>query len=272
MKNTLPLLAVAPFLFASCASIVRHPEVDGVKKIAIVSLYSNQEINKVGGGASNGGGLAFLSKAANGKDNDDSDSNNRTRMAKYALERYTAALSKVPGWVVVSTGTVVASNTYKKLGEAQTENRTLASVVSVVTRFKKAKYSTPPKMWAIDLSKHDADREAKLVELSKSLGVDAVAVIDLDLAYQAGMMSIGGTGAAHASVASSTKVLNKDGKFAVKFPESQTGKRFDSDTSMAMLGGQIHFIGDTEKAFKEAIDKNADYTLQVITEGLQAKK
>lgn len=271
-------VCAALFLLSACATIVRHPEVAGVKRVAIVSLYTNQEISKVGGGGSNSGGAAFLTKLAKGNDEsatDDKDLNNRVRLAKYALDRFEKALGKVPGWKVVSSDLVVKSAEYKKLGKPKTENRALASVMDIAGRVHQARFNTPPGMWAIPLkeSDHDPELVANLKSLAKTLKVDAVAVVDVDLAYDSGF-AIGGTGTAKASVAASTKVLNSEGGFAVVFPDNQAGagKRFESSKETGMLGGKIYMTGRTEQAFQEAIDRTADYTAQVITEGLAKKE
>lgn len=270
-------IALVPFALTSCASIVRHPEVDHVKKLAIVSVYTNQDIPKVGGGGSNSGGLAFLKKAVEGKDADTGDTSNRVRLAKYALDKYTALLSQVPGWQVIPAERVLASNDYQALGKIDAKktggNRTLASIGEFAQKIDQAKFNTPPKMWAIRLdgtNNNRAELEQGLAQLCRKLGVDAVAVVNLDLAYEAGFFSVAGTGASHASVASSVKILNKDGKYAVVFPDLQpaAGKRYDSNTGITMIGGRISMSGDTEKAFQEAIDKTALNDLEVIRTGL----
>lgn len=275
LTRTLPLFAAITLLLSSCASIVRHPEVDPVKKIAIVSLYSNQTILKVGGGGSVGGGADFLKKAIGTKDEDNSDNSNRVRLAKYALDKYREVLNKVPGWEVIPNETVVALAEYQKLGEVPEAGAKLSKAIDFAVRLQQAKYNTPPKMWAIQLSEKDRNsaQVEKLAKLCAKLGVDAVAVVDLDLAYEAGFFSIGGNGAAKASVASSVKVLNRDGKFAVVFPDiaPAAGTRFTSERPVTMIGGKLLMMGEVEKAFHEAIDKAALNTIEVIKEGLAKK-
>jgi len=280
--KVLPLLVAAiPFALTACSSIVRHPQVDGLKKIAIISLYTNQDIPKVGGGGKNGGGAAALGKMVKAAKGDESEvkpeeMNNRERLAKYALDKYHAALSRVPGWRVVPTETVTASSEYKAMGKVQTENRTIAAIGAFATALQQSAYNTPPRMWAMPFGKENTHTDPKkLAALCDKLGVDAVAVVEVDLAYDSSFAVLG-TGSAVASVASATKIINKSGEFAVYFPDiAKAGNgnpRFESEQKMMMLGGRIFMSGETEVAFKQAIDKASAETTKVITEGLVAKK
>ncbi len=280
-NSKIPFLLAISFVLTACSSIVRHPEVDGVKKIAIISLYTNQDIPKVGGGGSNGGGAAAFGKILKAAKGDESEvkpeeMNNRERLAKYALERYHAALSKVPGWRVVPMDAVIGSKDYRAMGKVETENSTLAALGSFATAVQQSAYNTPSKMWAMPFGKENTHTDPKkLAALCAKLGVDAVAVIEVDLGYDSSFAVLG-NGSAVASVASATKVINKNGEFAVYFPDiakAGTGRpRFESEKKMLMLGGKVFITGDTEVAFRQGIEQAAESTAQVITEGLVVAK
>jgi len=274
-RNLMAAVALAAgsvSILSGCANIVRKPEVDVVKKVAIISVYTNSTINKVGGGGKNGGGAHLLSKLA-GKE-DGSTPSARTRIAQYALDTYTKELGRVAGWQIVSADTVVASSAYKDMGKLPGEagqNRALASVAGALTTLQQATFVTPPKMWAIQMKDGETKHADSMTKLCKSLGVDAVAVVQLDLGYESSF-ALGGTGTAKASVASSMKMFTREGKYAVAFPEIQPGQgsRYESDDTAMMLGGNIS-IDNNEKIFQQAINKAAYATRETIVKELAKK-
>ena len=266
-------LAVASLCITGCASIVRKPEVDVVKKVAIVSLYANQDLYKLADNKSIGGGFSFLKKAVDGKDQDNSDQDNRVRLAKFAYDEFVANLGKVPGWEIVPADKIVGNGFYQAMGKTKTGSNALGAVGDFATRMHQASFATPPKMWAIpsDSDQWDNRRATEMTELCKKLGVDAVAVVHMDWAYESSFALVG-TGTAKASVAASTKVWTRDGKFGVYFPDRkphQSGDRFQSDRSMAMVSGKIFMTADNEVAYQEAIRKSARWTRDTIAEGLK---
>jgi hypothetical protein len=272
----LSAVAVATVFATGCATVVRKPEVNVVKKVAIVSVYADQTLKKVDGKGQNGGGANFLAKAAGVED---PDQDKRIQLMQYALETFRKELGQVPDWSVVSDDQILTNAFYQELEKFKSEGGAgsgiLAAAVGAMSTLHQAKWTTPPKMYALELTEKDAsdaERLNKLKELCEKLQVDAVATVHLDLGYEDGIAAFG-QGQAKASVAGSMKVVTREGKMAVVFPDlaKAPSKRYISDNGALMLNGRLFLNEDAQAMYKDAIAKTAVGMRGVIQEGLAAK-
>src|SRR5688500_10650940 len=87
----------------------------------------------------------------------------------------------------------------------------------------------------------EAEPGKELAGLCKALGVDAVAVFELDMGYEAST-AIGGTGTASASIGSSLTIVNRNGEVAVR----GGGFRMRSEDTTTMVGGSILYSDAVE--------------------------
>ncbi len=266
MRSTyqaLGVLALGSIFIMSCSSIVRHPQVDGVKKIAIISVYTNTEPYDL----EQGGGTRFdLAQAVTGKT--DNEANIRNEIAQHGLDRYTWAFQQA-GWQVVPTAQVIASADYKALAASgQGPQRGLASINEFAGRMGQSMYGSPPGMAPMPIDER-TDNLNQLAQFCRKMGVDAVAIVNFDLGYRA-KSSFFGMPKAQPAVAARTLVVNKQGEFAVVFPEAAKGERFEASREVELQVGGRFSLNQPNAAllFKEAIDKTAKYTIETLRDGL----
>lgn len=250
------VLAVAASLSA-CAggSMVRvaKPEIDGVKKLAIVSVYSNSELYNVGGG----GQLTALASMIAKKSGNKGLALSGTKLVDHALEAFTAELGKVKGWVVIPPQAMMESAEYKAFAGNFTASQPKA--VGAITAFVS---SAPQGMITANMlnAKSSPQYVQEFGKLCADLNVDAVAVIHLDLAY-APYTAVMGSGTAKASVAADVKVINRDGKFVAMTPDLVKGKgmRLQSDKKAGLVADELVYSGTVEEMFLDSISKNAAF-------------
>jgi hypothetical protein len=259
------VLAVA-LLLSACAggSMIRvtKPEIDGVKKLAIVSVYSNSELYNVGGGGQLTALVSMIAKKSGNK----GLALSGTKLVDHALDAFTAELGKVKGWVVLPSQAMLESPAYKAFAESFTASQSGAA--GAVTGFA---YSAPKGMITANMVnlKSSPQYLQQFGKLCSDLNVDAVAVIHLDVAY-APYTAVMGSGTAKASVAADVKVINREGKFVAMTPDIEKGKgmRLLSDDKAGMVADELVYSDAVEKMFLEAVSKNAVYYAEELNKQL----
>ena len=250
---------------ASCTSIVKKPDINNVKKVALVSVYGNQNIRELNSKTD----WARKPEVVTGFNDQQ-----KQKVAELALNYYEAKLKEMGPWKVTPVHKMLTSAKFsaamKELrsvkdasGKKIDETSLSGKLGSFLTNVAEMGYLTPAGMHPLPIS--DENRNASqgvinsLVKLAKDLDVDAVAVVQVDLAYTGGAFSLGGTGTAVASVASSIKLVDKNGVVVIDYPNvSEKTKRFESETSSGMLQGKLIFNAKLETMLKEAIIASAD--------------
>ncbi len=120
----------------------------------------------------------------------------------------------------------------------------------------------------VAISRHDGPTSARvslLAEVAKKLGVDGVAVVAFDVAYQNHTTFVG-TGSATTSVAVGLKVVNPDGQIVVVGDDvgKNQGMRYSSDTKTLVVAGNIDFNDQVEGMLKESLHQAAvDYRVRI---------
>lgn len=260
---------------ASCTSIVKKPDINNVKTVALVSVYGNQNIREL-----KAGGWARKSEVVTGFNNEQ-----RQKVAELALNYHEAKLKEMGTWKVMPVQQMLTSAKFSAAikeiravkdvsGKKIDENSLSGKLGSFLTNVAEMGYLTPAGMHPLPIS--DENRNASqgviksLAKLAKDLNVDAVAVVHIDLAYTGGTFSLGGTGTAVATVASSIKLVDKNGVVVVDYPDvSENTKRFESETSSGMLQGKLIFNAKLETMLKEAIIASADNLVTEIKKEMQ---
>lgn len=255
----------------SCAhKILKKPDVNMVKKLAIISVFSNSVVYKTG---DDGGSLAALTSLVSKEDEGSEKKKEKAfggkRLVNYALRHYTKKLSTVDGWKVVSSDKVVNSKAYNDFKKAVKEQQ--GALGGLATVVDKLAYAVPTKMIAYPIQGEQFDAKM-LKKLCKDLKVDAVAVIELDMAYSA-YWAVGSTGTAAASVSTAIKAVNSEGKLVIGTLDvtKGEGKRSISEGQTPMISGNILFNAKTEKMYKEAIDAEAKMIIDQMKEEYAAE-
>lgn len=275
--NTVPrLLATTSIcmtilLAAGCASIVKKPQVNEVKKAAIISLYANEKVP-------NADGLGVVR---------DWDNSVRLEVADNALLTFANEL-QATGWQLVKPDSVIQSDEYQKafaVSDKVADNSSLGKLASLMQNAYRRQFFTPAGMWPIQLDDKTANThyfgdaaktnpKQRLAAMAKKLGVDAVIIVQLDYCYDGGTFSLLGTGQAVMTAASSVKAVDRNGDVIINMPAPKMcdGKRGKSDTSAVMIKGNLEFThlakDRFEKMFNEATRESAKLTVAEIQKAM----
>jgi hypothetical protein len=254
MQNNQRISLALAFVLGGCASIVKKPEIDQVKKVAIVSLYARDDVpEKKGRGHVQGWDVNF-----------------KQQLMGDALKNFEAKFSKL-GWQVVPGAQFVASKEYQSAFQVKTAStnkvaRGLAAFGNLVQKVRNdLGFFTPKGMHAIHFSDENANTYSygdaandnpknKLGALAKQWGLDAVIIVQLDYCYAGGTWSMAGTGEANITAGSSVRMINSDGKMVIDMkdiPQCEGETRALSTNTATMIGGDLMFAKLSKKGFGE---------------------
>ncbi|MDH4275875.1 MAG: hypothetical protein OEW08_12635 [Gammaproteobacteria bacterium] len=260
-------------LLSACGapSILIKPPADKIEKIALVHVYANRGVRNMEG-ASKFGALTALASMASSSEKKGGVDFGGARLTSYAVDTFNDEFAKVGKWKIVKTAEVVGSKAYKDFAqrsqEAVPQNAAVKALIATGTVL-------PDNMQYLPGEGRDQDSKRSLTQLAQELGVDAVAVLEMDVAYTPST-AIGGTGTASAAVGVSLAVITKYGDYAVKLPKVQGEKSYSpyrqrSDGTTAMLGGEIAYAA-AEDIFQESIKKDIVALRDQINNELTGKK
>jgi hypothetical protein len=278
------LFAVGSFCgaFFGCSSVVKHPESDQIKRIAILSLTTSgifrdldrdsRDRSGLGPNRVTGTRAAFneLVKPVLGPDAvraRKEQQESRQRIAQFALEKFVENFKKVPGWEVVSAEPILNSAEYHELVQMENAEKPFLTPHFIAQVLDHAPYSSPSRMGATPFvgCPLPAAKKELLLKLLAELRVDALAWIDLDIGYKRqSVVTFTGSGFANGFVSTSVQVINAEGDIAISFPEAINGTYFKTDHPAAMMDGDWLPNAEVETELHSAIDKSANDCLGKI--------
>lgn len=247
-KKIYTFLLLLTFSLAGCLpSIVKKPDIEQVKKVAILSLYADQKVP-------NDKGRGVVTQW---------DNKVRLQVAEDALRTYQAEMAGL-GWKVVSPTKVLESREYQQAFAIPKPDTTTGKFGSFLKNMYQQQFFTPAGMLPIPLDDSaanthyygDAARDnprARLGDMARKLGVDAVVLIQIDYCYGGGTFSLLGNGQAVMSAGSSIKAVNQKGEMVVNMPAVARcdGKRGTSKTSALMVNGNLEFTYSARDRFRK---------------------
>lgn len=274
-------------LLAACSSVLKKPDVLAVKRIAVVSFYANYEIYDVKSAKSEKEGLNLLKAVVmtQVRAHEQIETDARLQIATYGLKVFCDNMDAVDPWVVVPPAEVIESAPYKKFFKADQGSELKNLIGEVGKKLAMTEWVVPPGVERIPFEMvaktgstsyvngkevHEEAR-AKVAQLCKALNADAVAIIQLDLAYKTGMLSgMSGTGIfsgvlgrATPNVSAAMVMINQEGKIVAQTSPIVRGggERFESDDAAPMLKKGEVFLEDKKgkavHAFDMAVEKSA---------------
>ena len=279
MQRNVYILIVSIFalLLGGCGSIVKKPDINNVKTAAIISIYANSDVPEV-------------KKRGRVKG---WNSDMKREVSDEFFNVYADSLGQM-GWKVVSADKVISSDAYKEAFEPtiKTENKTAQKLMKFAAKLQEMSegfnYFTPKGMHPIDLSSQAlrnvsyvngkrVDKRMQLADFAKKLNVDAVVVVQLDYCYKGGKLSLGGTGKAYMTAASTIRAIDQKGNMVINMGDLQncaeTKNRAQSEQGYAMIGGNLLAVvakNDTLKTmFNQATNENAKLTMQQINKAMK---
>ena len=271
VRSLVPLLVL---VLTGCASIVLRPAVDDVRTVALVSAYMNREFyNTASPLAGEGqaavvslleaaGQVAFEKLVDKAKQPDPMDMYDpeRMRIIAYAVQTYRDQLDALDDWRLLPTEEVVRSHYYRRLIRPDAGNGVAARLVSAyLNQRESVLWVTPPGFHRIPIeSVVEGDRVSEdgaraLSDLARKLGVDAVALLELDMAYRFNRftkITFFGTTFAVPTVSHRLVVVNRRGEVAVNTSpvERGGGDRYEGDTVGMVKKDQLILKHKNDKA------------------------
>lgn len=253
MKKIMPLLAAA--LLAACGGIIKRPAIDGVKKVAIVSLYMNREfynVNSPKAEASSPNLMSMLKGVAKAvvQEGTDTEQAQRAEIIGQALDAYERQLGQIGRWTVVPASQWLSGRAYKNFMKAERTGSLAESVGGAFATEALSHWTLPAGMQYIPISSvaesgtHYYYGQAKdsketyrqrLAALCQALNVDGVALVEVDAGYRFNKLAkvtFGSTTRAVPSVTAALVVVNKKGEVAVNtgFIKPTFSDRYEGDT------------------------------------------
>ncbi|MFC2091519.1 hypothetical protein ACFLTD_01965 [Elusimicrobiota bacterium] len=237
MKKRWNVLILTLLLMASgCAKLLIPPHIQTVKKMAVLSIYMNKNFYNIKAPKANEG-MNFLKSLAKDKLGiKDKNMAEHQLIITYALKEYTEKLNSIDNWVVLSPLDLMGNSKYQAFLKSDGKGF-MHGLLDTIRKAEENKWAVPDKMRYIPISSvvkagnvHTygnvkdplAEMRKNLGELCKELKVDAVAIIELDMAYKTGMQFGGGILGSGTkikpNISSAMVVITKDGEVAVKSP------------------------------------------------------
>jgi hypothetical protein len=281
----LPLLAavVGVIMFTGCTKILLRPAIDNVKTVAVVSVYMNRDFYNIKAPKADESKAALktlgraLMKETGVLNKIDTTFNAQfLQIVSYAVKKYSETLEGLGPFHVEPMENVLRNSSYQNFISEAAKDQPFPALASIGAAIKSADWYTPPNMIHIpadmvveDAGKHTtyfgktkdprAEFRKELANLCKSLNVDALAIVQLDMAYKKAFISINlGEGSAAAPrVASSVFVVNKDGEVAVNtglFGKGE-GEYVEGDNAPMIRGDMVHLNDKSVSSYCGAIDK-----------------
>lgn len=257
-----PLVLLLVLALSGCTSVVLRPAADDVHSVALVSVYMNREFYNTRSplaaegesatvslveAASRSAFEALLGREARSEPAELYDPE-RTRIISFAVHRYRDQLDALSEWRMLPTERVVRSGYYRRLVRPDAGTGMAARLVSAYLNHRESiEWVTPPGYHripiesVIDGERIREDGARAMSKLARELDVDAVAILELDMAYRYNRfakISFFGTTFAVPTVSHSLVVVNRRGEVAV-------------NTGAIVRGGGERFEGDTVGMVKD---------------------
>lgn len=293
MKNVRWLLAGMAAVAAGCSSILVRPAVDEVKTMAIVSVYMNRDFYNVKAPKAQQGGLDLKRALADAglKKTGLAEKMNLGReqqmIVSHALMEYNKALSGVGRWKIMPITNVLKNPAYQKVFK---DNQTSGFFDTLAKDLDRGGFITPADLPFFDANAAAGSRHTKttyggdakdpreqyrkvLADLAKALKVDAVAIVQMDMAYRfgkLGKLTVMGETKAIPVVATRVVAVTKNGELAVNTDgvSGGGGKRYEGPSTSLLEKGYIDLRDKNDRrvnAYNEAVSKAADGMQQTLT-------
>jgi hypothetical protein len=286
------IAATVTFGLFGCASIsVKNPEIKSVKKIAIVSVTSNYQIHDVKDKeqAQSDADLASLGRslvaAVEKKSNSDSIKA-QVQVVTHGAAALSDMFSKLDGYSLVSVADVVANPAYqaKFAPKVEGDSKAAGAIANLLQAAAVSDWVVPEGMGTIPLAvvapsgnsksvtfvngkkvaSPTEQTRAALGQLCADLGVDAVVIAQVKLAYKKPFIAVTSGGflgfgeertTRKPVVETDVAVIDAKGKLVLVTKEGW--KQFEGDAAPMLLKNQVDLAdkkGESIKSYNDTID------------------
>lgn len=286
-------IACALSVPASGGMLVR-PAVDNVKTVALISVYMNRDFYDVKAprNSVNIENLLPFGKAAAKGDGDsrsidDSSSKGLATLIAHGMKAYSDRLEGVGNLQWIPVADIVSSEAYRKFAVSYAGESSASGLAHAAATIADAQWFTAADMVRIPMEKvaytgtfisvgGQKDPRRELVQLCKDLNVDAVAILEFDMAFKKPLTGLDAFGNLPAipSVCTALFLVNKDGDVAVnsgRIAKGQ-GKRFDGKTVSMLSRDTVSLTDKAVDSYCRAIDKSAEFMKERLSKEFSRKK
>jgi hypothetical protein len=207
MKKAIALCSLA-FLLCSCAGVhVQKPEVNDVKKVAILSVSASEDIKKLEDEEESGSlkdALVGVATSA-AEDNVKQLSKGREKIITHGADALAEILAGLDGWTVVPAEEVAGNADVQKFFDPTGAEGVMSKIARLVP-VNGWRYMTPQGMHELPYETvvsgetalfgaktDDQEVREKVGTLCESLNVDAVAVAEYYFFYEDGLLTLANT-------------------------------------------------------------------------------
>ena len=276
MKKVIALCGVALF-FCSCAGIhVKQPEIGNVKKIAVVSVASNEEYKDIKAVEGKKENLLLTAVGNVLKDNVEFFNEGQKTVVSHGANELNKMFDSIDGWEAIPFGVVINNEDVKRTLVNMDLTETLKDIFSR-DRFigpeglGKMPYAAvrPDGIYYHNGERIETATLRSLGKLCQSLDVDAVVVAEFYFAYKKGMMTKI-TSNVTPIVLMNVAVVDKDGNLVLY--TDRGWERIEGDQSAKYGNSIVDMHRDASvDAYKRAVDMIVEVFKKKATEKLSAK-
>ena len=269
MKHFAALCSLA-FLLCSCAGVhVQKPEVNDVKKIAILSVSASEDIKKLEDEEEEGSLKDALVGVATSavEDNVKELAKGRERLITHGAEALAQTLGSFEGWTVIPFDEVTGSAEVQKFFDPTGAEGVMSKIARLVP-VNGWRYMTPQGMHELPYETvvsgetalfgaktDDQEVREKAGKLCESLNVDAVAVAEYYFFYEDGLLTLANT--AKPVVMVDVVLIDKKGNKLLFTDHGWTQVKGKGNVMLVDKYVDLH-SDPTVDAYINAIDKTMD--------------
>jgi hypothetical protein len=258
------------FSLAGYSGILNKPAARDLKTVALISVSMNRDFYDVRSPQTRIN-LNLFGK----KDDQKNDTRVTTyeNLINYSIAAYTSRLDGVGNVQWLPVADILATSAYQKFRDSLSDNSSSSGLLQAAADLKKQEWVSAPNMARVaadTVTQTGAfisiagakDPRLALASLCAELNVDAVAILELDMAYRKlidGADIISGIPAVP-SVSRALVLIDKNGVVAVNsgcITKGQ-GTRFEGKSVTMLQQNQVRLDEKSIASYQQALDKSAD--------------
>ena len=267
-------------IVSGCSTILIRPAADNVKTVALVSVFMNRDFYDVKDPQARVilGSLKPLGSAlVNGTDipNEiaDPQAKEHETLIAYAIKAYSERLDGAGNMQWQPAASVVSNNEYRKFADSYTGKRSGSKLAQTSSVLNESEWYTAKGMVHIPINKvvfngtlvfdgNKQDMRKELAGLCKDLNVDAVAILEFDMAFKKTLLNLDFIGGIPAipSISAALVLVNRNGEIAANsgtITKGQ-GRRFEGKNVGMLKQNNVILDSKSIDSYFLAIDKSAD--------------
>ena len=276
MKKIIALCGVALF-FCSCAGVhVKQPEIGNVKKVAVVSVVSNEEYKDIEAVEGKKENLLLTAVGNVLKDNVEIFTEGQKTVVSHGANELNKMFDSIEGWSAIPFGEVINNEDVKQTLVNKDLTETLKDIFSrdrfiAPEGLGRLPYEAvnPQGVHYVNGERVETATLRSLGKLCESLNVDAVAVAEFYFAYKKGMMT-SLTGNITPIILMNVALVDKDGN-KVLYTDRGWAK-IESDKSAKYANSTVDMHRDASvDAYKRGVDMIVENFKKRASEKLTSK-